>query len=151
MVSLHALHYSNAKEWEAYQKLANVLHRIPALPIYMENKGLRLDPTLHQSKYLQWPPICPLNWSSPGASVRLPIKGRLFLESRGFVWPPSCGECSGRSLKPAKSRALMTSRRCTSSSVGLAGWWLCVTPTRQAWAWVQERVKDDFGFALGLS
>lgn len=69
----------------------------------MENKGLRLDPTLHQSKYLQWPPICPLNWSGPGASVPLPINGGLFLESRGFVWPPGCGECSGRSLKPATS------------------------------------------------
>lgn len=101
--TLQCLHSAMLRNGRPIKKQANILHWIPALPIYMENKGLRLDPTLHQSKYLQWPPICPLNWSGPGASVPLPINGGLFLESRGFVWPPGCGECSRRSLKPATS------------------------------------------------
>lgn len=143
--------FCHAKEWEAYQKQANILHWIPALPIYMENKGLRLDPTLHQSKYLQWPPICPLNWSGPGASVPLPINGGLFLESRGFVWPPGCGECSRRSLKPATSPSCNDKQKMhfLFSGIHWLGWWLFVVATlvvslqRPDLDWkVQEKVKE---------
>lgn len=149
--------FCNAKEWETYQKQANILHWIAALSIYMENKGLRLDPTLHQSKYLQWPPICPLNWSGPGASVPFPINRGLFLESRGFVWPPG----SRRSLKPA------TSPRCNDKQKihflfchrihGVAGgfslhqrctaWWFCT----KGQIWIERLRKRWSSIKYGLS